>query len=343
MAQLETKINQSEGDVSQLQQQLSALREEKDELYQYYQAQLDNAWQLAEDFSRIDLAQADAIYQQAFALFKEGKIGKAREVLSSQERQDNLAQLRKKEREIDEEEANIEALEEAVARQKERLKEEKEELKKGKEKEIENFILAARLAKLEFDFESAEKNLLAAVELDSTNVNNLFKLAYFCGELNQQKRAINFYQQALRFSQVEGEKATLFHNLGGELTNNNQYERAGAAYGEALEIYQRLSKANPERYEPEVAGAGGGGLPRTTWALCSLYNMYNLNAYERAAAAYSEALAIYQRLSNANPERYEPEPGQYIRRGWPYVANTQNNLGNDVPRTTSRGLMYAGQ
>jgi tetratricopeptide (TPR) repeat protein len=46
----------------------------------------------------------------------------------------------------------------------------------------------------------------------------------------------------------------------------------------------------------------------------------NLNAYDKAEGAYAEALEIYKRLAQTNPERYEPD-----------VAMTQNNL----------GLMYA--
>jgi tetratricopeptide (TPR) repeat protein len=46
--------------------------------------------------------------------------------------------------------------------------------------------------------------------------------------------------------------------------------------------------------------------------------LYNAkNDYVRAEAAYIEALKIYRRLANANPQTYEP-----------YVAGTQNNLGN---------------
>lgn len=307
VARLEAKIGQAEGDVSKLRGQLAELRKEKDELDQYYQNQLDNAWQLAEDFSRIDLAQADTIYKQAFRLFKDGKIGAAREILSSQERQENLNQLRKKEKEIAEEESKIAALEEAVANQKERLKKEKEELQKGKEKEIENYLLGARLAKLEFDFKAAAENLLAAVELDSTNVDNLRSVAFFYGELNQQKRAIQFYRQALRHTQAESQEAALLNSLGNELTYNNQYRNAESAYLKALESYQRLAVANPERYEPDVASTQN-----------NLGLMYaKLNAYEQADASYAEALAIRIRLSQSNPERYEPG-----------VAMTQLNLGS---------------
>ncbi|WP_072294217.1 tetratricopeptide repeat protein [Nitrosovibrio sp. Nv17] len=89
------------------------------------------------------------------------------------------------------------------------------------------------------------------------------------------------------------------------LHEHNQFAAALPLYGEALEYYRRLARADPQAYEPYVAA--------------TLNNLAGLqkdnNDLAAAAAGYEEALAIYRRLTEANPQVYAP-----------YVAMTLNNL-----------------
>ena len=234
---------------------------------------------LAEKLATIDLSQAADFVREAIEKFeKEGNVQAALDILKEEKLeklyQDGLAQ------------------EKAAT--------------KAKAQAVEGFMTRARLQIANFNFKAASKNYLEAIEKDSTNVDNLWEVAYYLADLNDQKRAIAFYNQALRHTKSESTKSALLNNLGNQQKYNEQYEKAERTYLDALEIYQRLAKSNPERFEPDVAGTQN-----------NLGNFYSdLNLYEKAEKAYLDALEIRQRLAKSNPERFEPD-----------VATTQNNLG----------------
>ena len=76
-------------------------------------------------------------------------------------------------------------------------------------------------------------------------------------------------------------------------------------YNEALEIYRRLARKNPEAFESDVA--------LTLNNLAALH--YNTQRLDLAEKEYNEALEIYRRLAQKNPEAFESN-----------VASTLNNL-----------------
>jgi len=85
-----------------------------------------------------------------------------------------------------------------------------------------------------------------------------------------------------------------------------QFEEAEGTYREALGIYRRLAKQQPQVYEPYLAGT-----------LNNLGNVLSdLRRLEEAEGAYREALEIRRRLAEQKPQVYEP-----------YLATTLNNLG----------------
>ncbi|MFN3422527.1 MAG: tetratricopeptide repeat protein, partial [Armatimonadota bacterium] len=86
----------------------------------------------------------------------------------------------------------------------------------------------------------------------------------------------------------------------------HRFEEAEEAFREAIEIYRRLAKAEPQVYEPYLA-----------MTLNNLgYVLYNLRRFEEAEEAYREALEIRRRLAKAEPQVYKPD-----------LAMTLNNLG----------------
>ena len=237
-----------------------------------------NKEELAKRLVQVDLDQASFFAREALEEFETGSLEKALALMDDEKLDDFWVNILEQE----------------------------ETVKRAKEQGIENYMIKARLLSADGKVKEAYKNFLKAIERDSTNVNNLYELAYFCGKINQQGRAINFYQQALLYNKSESQKALLLHNLGGEFQNNNQYEQTESVYKEALEITRRLAKDNPERFEPYVASTQN-----------NLGLMYvDLNAYEQAESTFKEALKIRKRLAKENPERFEPD-----------VASTQNNLG----------------
>ena len=88
-------------------------------------------------------------------------------------------------------------------------------------------------------------------------------------------------------------------------SDTNSHEESEKLYKEALEIYLRLAKDNPQAYEPYVA--------TTCNNLANLYK--NTNRYEEAEKLYNIALEIRSRLAKYNPQAYEPD-----------VATTCNNF-----------------
>ena len=167
-------------------------------------------------------------------------------------------------------------------------------------------MIKARFCITDRQYKAAYKNYLTAIEADSTHLDNLWELASYCDDINQQERAIRFYTLALNQVKTESSKASLLMNLGNQFTYHKDYPKAENAYLNSLEIYQRLAKDNPQRYEPDVASTQ-----------MNLGNMYSdLNRYSKAENAYSKSLEIYQQLAKINPQQYEPD-----------VAKTQMNLG----------------
>jgi tetratricopeptide (TPR) repeat protein len=174
-----------------LTQQIGTLTEELERLE-------NNKEELAKRLAQVDLDQASAFAREALEAFGNGELDQAL-ALMEDEKLDGFW---------------------------ENVLEQEEKVKQAKEQGVENYMIKARILSADGQFEEAFQNFSKAIERDSSNVDNLRELADFCGELNQQKRAINFYQQALRYSQAESEKASLLNNLGNQLKNNNQYERA---------------------------------------------------------------------------------------------------------------------
>ncbi|GJM31249.1 MAG: hypothetical protein DHS20C18_02500 [Saprospiraceae bacterium] len=271
-------LDEDDQDRQVLRQQIEDLQKEKESL-------MNRAEDLAKQLAIVDLDQASSLAKTAYEKFQSGDIKAALAVLDDDALDKSLAEAKN-------EKANLE----------ERLL----KVDSALQQSIENYMIKARFCITDRQYKAAYKNYLKAVEADSTHVSNLWELASFCDELNQQQRAIRFFQQALNNTTSVANKASLLMNLGNQFTHNNSYEKAETAYLQSLEIYQRLAKENPQRYEPDVAS--------TQMNLGVMYR--NLNAYEKTEQAYLQSLEIYQRLAKENPQRYEPD-----------VARTQMNLG----------------
>ena len=88
-----------------------------------------------------------------------------------------------------------------------------------------------------------------------------------------------------------------------------QNEDAERECVEALEIFRRLEAANPGGFEYEIA-----------LSLCILGGLHedianaDRNRKELAVREYSEALAIYRRLAEKNPEEFEKEVARLLRK-----------------------------
>jgi hypothetical protein len=122
------QVKKKEADIAKLKKELAQNGANADELtkqiYQLYaeRATLDekldigkrNAFKMAEDFSRIDLAQVDSIYRKAFETYKSGDIDGARQILNGAEAKQQEADLKKLEADIKKSEGQIKEIEDSL-------------------------------------------------------------------------------------------------------------------------------------------------------------------------------------------------------------------------------------
>jgi tetratricopeptide (TPR) repeat protein len=89
--------------------------------------------------------------------------------------------------------------------------------------------------------------------------------------------------------------------------NQNNFARAEEYYLKAIAISEALASANPERFNPDLAGSyNNAGI---------FYK--NQGQPQKAEEYYLKAIAIREALASANPERFNP-----------VLADSYNNAGN---------------
>ena len=294
---------------TRMQEDLQKLVEEKAML----EARIAN---LLQEFNNKDISRSDALYQEAFALFMNGKVDEALAVLDDA-----------------------------------RLEAKKKELEHEREKLAETYLLKADLLQLKFDFKGAAKNIDEALSLAPTGSTH-FKAAYFYQSLNEFKQAEKLYRRALALAENAEQRATTLNNLAVLQKNTNEFEAAERGYLEALGIYRELAETNPQAFLPNVAmtlnnlaalqkdtnefEAAERGfrealgiyrelaetnpqafLPYVATTLNNLANLQsNNNEFEAAERGYREALQIRRELAETNPQAFLPN-----------VAMTLINLG----------------
>ncbi len=172
---------------------------------------------LLQEFNNKDISRTDALYQEAFALFMNGNVDEALDVLDDT-----------------------------------KLNAKKQELKHEQQKLAETFLLKADLLQLKFDFKAAVKNFEEALSIAPVWANYL-KAANFHQFLNDFLPAETLYKQALALAETSDEKATTLNNLAALQSDKNEFEAAELGYREALQIRRELAATNPQAFLPDVA------------------------------------------------------------------------------------------
>lgn len=306
IAKLNQRLNNQTNNTEELQQQILSLKLEKQDLYDTYQTKLDKAWILAEGFSRLDLAQTDATFNEAFDLFKTGDIEKATQLLSVDSRRAALDKIYQKEQEIQGEKAKIEAMKSAIVKQEERLVEEERKLQEGKSREIGVLMMSAYFADLNFDNIEKEKSLLEAIRLDSTYTPALIYLSSLYASINRAEEALKYQLQAEKFAEITIEKATIKFEMGSMFANVNLLTPAERYLLEAQTLFDSLSTEYPGTFYKYTAGVCNN--------LAIIY--VSMNRPFQAEKMYLKALEIRRKLAELTPDQFEPE-----------VGYTLNNLG----------------
>ena len=127
------------------------------------------------------------------------------------------------------------------------------------------------------------------------------------GRWPEAERRFEEAQRAALACEEQIERACALHHCGLAASRLAWHERAADLGRQALDAFRQLAKADPERFEPDLARS-----------LSNLGVMLSdLGRHEEALAPAQEAVATYRRLAEQRPEAFEPG-----------LAMSLNNLGN---------------
>src|SRR5204863_389646 len=162
------------------------------------------------------------------------------------------------------------------------------------------WLLKAQLLTVQFRFNDAEQAYQGAIETSPGSFGANFAFALFSQQLNHYDKAMSAYGRCLELAsrnQDNDKIAMTQTNLAILDAGLNRPEAARKRYEEALKIYRKLAKKNPDTYLPDVA--------MTVKNLATLDR--DQNRITEARNGFEEALEIYRQLAKKNPDAYLPE------------------------------------
>jgi tetratricopeptide (TPR) repeat protein len=234
--------------------------------------------------------------RQAKAHFDKGEFREADAILKAEEMSLDLAKLKERDSQLDQEKAAVKQSREQIANE---------------------FMIKAQLWTTFYTEPDWFERTVEFYEnaLDARrNVEIVFEYAVFLNEHNKYNQAQPLYEEAMQIYGAFAKEspkvylpdvAMTLNNLAVLHSHKNEFGQAQVNYIEALQIYRVLAKENPETYLPYLAEP-----------LNNLANLQKVNnEFDKALGNYEEALQIRRTLSKENP-------GVYL----PYVAATLNNL-----------------
>ena len=266
---------------------------------------------LLQEFNEKDISKEGALYQEAFALFINGKTDEALTVLDD-------AKLLAEEQQIT------------------------DDYTKKRHELAEAYLLKAELLQLKFAFKDAAKKYEKALTF-GPSWSTYLRAANFYKFLNEFAKADTLFHQALGLAKTAHQRAATLNNLAILQKDSNDYEGAEKGYREALEIRRDLALSNPQTYLPYVAGTLNNlailqqasndyegaekgyrealekyrelarsnpqtYLPDVAMTLNNLAVLQKAsNDYEGAEKGYREALEKYRELARSNPQAYLPD------------------------------------
>jgi len=280
--------------LTQLQNEYLALKESADaslERLAAYEAEIatlsqefDNiekqARDLAEKYARINLDDASDLYREAFRHFQAGDLEQALQVLQN-------AKLREQAQNILSERERI-----ANLRREAEERDSIQSLRTGET--MQALRLKADMHKARYEWDSAYVAYDLLIQLDSTNLDNLWEVAVFMQMQRYDSLAYHYYQQCLRYAETDVQKGAFLNNLGWLVSGNQRMTGAEGYYAEALTIYRQLASKNPDAFLPKVAMTlnNSGVFYRATRRMAE------------AEAHYTEAVNIYRELADKNPDAF---------------------------------------
>src|SRR6266480_69853 len=178
-------------------------------------------------------------------------------------------------------------------------KERKVEAEKTTEEATRAWLLKAQLLTVQFRFNDAEQAYQGAIETSPGSFGANFAFALFSQQLNHYDKAMSAYGRCLELAsrnQDNDKIAMTQTNLAILDAGLNRPEAARKGFEEALKIYRKSAKNDPDTHLPDVAATANN--------LATLDR--DQNRPEAARKRYEEALKIYRQLAQKNPDTYLP-------------------------------------
>lgn len=261
-----------------------------DSLEEQYVKSQRNLGEITENLSRVNLDDVSETEKAAYAYFSEGKTDEAillRETLQSEKNlllaYQRLKQLRESGQTNDSALINISN---SIALHRRNIKEE---------------II---LAKLRFDWNTAERKLKFLAENDSSDHENLVRYGMFLQNRNDFDEAQKIYDKATAiYKRLNKESdnafgsnlANVYYYDGLILTAKHLYKEAEASLLQAYDIYNQLFKKEAVIYSPAMV--------RTIAALADIHAVLRL--FAKAEKEYLQATDICNQYRKSNPVVYD--------------------------------------
>jgi len=306
IASLQIQLTKTGANTDALNKQIYDLQLEKYKVDEQLETQKKNAYKLAEDFSHIDLAQADAIYRKAFEAFKAGDIDGARQILNSKEAKQQELDLKKMDTDIQKSESQVQKEEDSIKVAKQRIADAKVQRYSLNTSVIKKKMLDGKLAELQLKFDEAERLYTEGVESDESNIENLSILACFLSDQNETQKAITCYEKGLALALNDELKGNFYNCLGGANLALGKNIESEKFYIKSFQIYEQLVKNDSTKFESDLANVAKN--------LGTFY--HSINKMLEAKKYHLLSFSIYEKLVKNGLIQFESD-----------LANVSGNLG----------------
>ncbi len=230
----------------------------------------DQSNELAEKYSKIDLDNTPAVYKVAFDLFRKGLLDSSLKILNSENLPLQIKDLLIKS-------AQNDSLKKIVKLQDSMINSEKT-------KYVLELSLKVDIHRTKFQIDSALQSLAFLMQLDSNNVEYLFKYAYLLDMSNENDSSIVYYNRALAKKATASIEAKICNNLALIYSKKNIFPNAISLLTRSKKIRYELLEKDYDAVAPELVG--------TLNALGNIYSKTNQIA--KAFENYHEALNLYK-------------------------------------------------
>lgn len=268
--------------IARLQKEMNKEIRSKDEalrsLKDQYQLRFQQSQTIADKFVTVNLDDESETYQRAFKAFENNDVAKAISLLDSVNLENRLATNTQ---ELQKEESSGNALQKDIEKRKLQVKQ-----------DVSQCMFKGRLHILQYDYATATKSFLLAIQYDSSNTNNLFEIASFFLDQKSDSLANKYFNQLLSVTHFDYGKAMALADIGDAYKKIGNYDEAEKYYPASVKILKQLYKDHPDEYRVNITDVlNRFGTLYYDWEFYSIAGNY----FDEAEKIY---IQTYDSLSN---------------------------------------------